>query len=246
MDFESMRGKRVFISHNSQWDRISDFAELIRQLGYYPVVVEKEPDRGKDPNAKSKHYLYQSDIVIFVITRDSVDGSGTPHPKSNVAIEIGLAEDRFPREKKIFFVEEGAKPPTMVTQTYIPVINGNYYVAISALIMNIRNAIPYGKEASQSNYSSPELSAIAEYIIKKLTETADSALLRPELSLFVTKQLGIKPEEFNITLKVLQKKKLVRLGEMGYGSGHYGEYYVELTPSGVDVGLKLAGRERQL
>jgi hypothetical protein len=50
----------------------------------------------------------------------------------------------------------------------------------------------------------------------------------------------------NYSLKVLQKKKLVRLGEMGYGSGHYGEYYVELTPSGVDVGLKLAGRERQL
>lgn len=112
-----MRKMKIFVSHNSEWKFIGDFANLIDELGYYPVVVEKEPDLGLDPNEKSKHYMKLSDIVVFVITKDAIDSSGKPHPKSNVALEIGLAEEMFKSEQKIFFIEQDAKPPSMVTES---------------------------------------------------------------------------------------------------------------------------------
>jgi len=227
-----MKQKRIFISHNSQWQHIDDFADLIRELGYYPVVVEKEPARGKDPKEKSKHYLDSSDMVIFVITKDAVEPSGKPHPKSNVAMEIGLADGKFEPEKSIFFLEDGAETPSMVTETYTRVRYGNYYRAIAELVRNIRSVLPHPQYEESP---AVELSEVEKFIVLEL---ARRWLPRRLLRGLLDKKFSIDERKSNILIAQLKGKAVIREGEIAVGQEHSGDMYLELTGLGWELAAK--------
>jgi len=232
-----MEETRIFISHNSDWKLIDDFADLIRVLEYYPVVVEKEASYGKDPYDKSKYYMNSSEMVIFVITKDAIDPSGRPHPKSNVAIEIGLAEEKFESQKKIFFVEEGAQTPTMVTKTYIPVKGGNYYKAIAQLINNIKSVLPH-KQNEEVPYKM-ELDEPEKFIVLEMAKDTHGALPRPLLLKLLTEKFSLDERKFNIIRSVLRKKRIIREGEIAIGHDYSGDLYLELTHLGWELASEL-------
>ena len=228
--------KRIFLSHNSDWGFINDFAELVSELGYYPVVVEKEPDLGLDPGAKSKHYMYRSDLVIFVITRDSVDSTGKPHPKSNVAMEIGLAVEKFKPEQRIFWVEKDARPPSMVTETYIPVQDGNYYKAIAHLIRNIKKTIPSVEPKDEETFN---LDDYEKFVVFMLSKQTHGSLARPPLFEVMSEKLGIDERQFNLIRFSLKKKRIITEGQTGVGHRYYGHIYLQLTDRGWEIASKL-------
>jgi hypothetical protein len=231
-----MRKINLFISHNSEWKFIADFANLIGQLGYYPIVVEREPDLGLDPNEKSKHYLRSSDIVIFVITKDAIDFSGKPHPKSNVALEIGLAEQMFKPEHKIFFIEQDAKPPSMVAKTYISVQDGNYYGAIARLIQNIRSVLDLPKHEEPPPI---EMDEITTFIISELAQDTHGALARPVLLQRVTQKFHISLTKFNLIRSQLRGKGIIVEGEIAIGHDYHGDLFLMLTSLGWDLADKI-------
>jgi len=206
---------------------------LIRELGYYPVVVEKEPARGKDPKEKSKHYLDSSDMVIFVITKDAVEPSGKPHPKSNVAMEIGLADEKFKPEEKIFFLEVDAKLPSMVTATYIHVKEENYYRAIAQLIKNIKSVLPHPQYEESP---AVELNEVDKFIVLELARRWSA---RPLLRGLLNKEFSIDETKFNIHISQLKSKGVIREGEIAVGGDHSGDLYLELTEQGWELAAKL-------
>lgn len=230
-----MPQRKIFISHSSDWPYINDFEELIRQLGYDPVVVEKKPSLGMDPGKKSRHYLVSSDLVVFVITKDAVDSSGKPHPKSNVAIEIGLAQEA--KKKQVFIVEAGARPPSMVTKTYISVEEGNYYRAIADLIREIVSALPRGAnlEASESPDQIKKLDKVEKRIIEELSKDAYGSAARPELLDLLGSELRIDEQAFNIARAQLRRKEIIVEGEIAGGHEYEGELYLMLTSRGWEL-----------
>ena len=227
---------KIFISHNSKWEFIDDFADIIRELGYYPVVVEKEPDLGLDPNEKSKHYLYSSDMVIFVITKDALDSQGRPHPKSNVALEIGLAEEKFKPDQKIFFVEEGAKPPSMVTKTYISVEGGNYIKAIAHLIRNIKEVLPH---VETSEKEKADLNEVERFILSELAKDTHGCLARPVVLERLAQKFSIDEGDFNIVRHKLRRKRIITEGEIAIGHEYHGDIYLMLTGAGWDIASQM-------
>ena len=222
--------KRIFISHNTEWEFLDDFADLIRELGYHPVVVEKEADLGLDPNEKSKYYLFSSDMVVFVITKDAVDSQGRPHPKSNVALEIGLAEEKFKPDEKIFFVDEGAKPPSMVTKTHIPIQGGNYYKAIAHLIRNLKKIFPQVESRGK-----PDLNVIERFIILELAKDTHGCLARPIVLERLEERFSTEEGRFNIVRHQLRDKGIITEGEIALGHKHYGDLYLMLTEFGWEI-----------
>lgn len=233
-----MELRRIFVSHNTKWQFIDDFANLIRELGYYPVVVEKEPDLGMDPNDKSRYYMESSDMVVFVITKDAVDSSGRPHPKSNVAMEIGLAGDKFKPEKKIFLVEEDAQPPSMVTKTYIRIEQGNYYAAVAHLIRNIRSVLPC---MEPEELPTVELDEMEECIVSELAKHAHGEEARPVLLELLAKRFSIDEKRFNIIRFRLKDREVIREGQIGIGHDHSGDIYLKLTGLGWRLASELEG-----
>lgn len=227
--------KKVFISHNSGWDFINDFADLVSELGHYPVVVEKEPDLGLDPGAKSKHYMYLCDLIVFVITRDAVDSAGRPHPKSNVAMEIGLAEGKFKPEERIFWVEKDARPPSMVTDTYISVQDGNYYRAIAHLIRNIKIALP---SAGPKDKETLDLDNEEKFVIDMLSTQTHGSLAKTPLLEAMRKEFEITDRQFNLIRFSLKQKRLITEGQTGLGHRYPG-IYLELTSLGWKIASKL-------
>jgi hypothetical protein len=228
--------KKIFISHNSGWEFILDFAGLIYELGYYPVVVENEPNLGLDPGAKSKHYMYLCDLIVFVITRDAVDSDGRPHPKSNVAMEIGLAQEKFKPEQRIFWVEKDARPPSMVTETYISLQDGNYYKGIAHLIRNIKKAIPNALPEDKQTVS---LDDHEKFVIYMLSTQPHGSLARPPLLEVMSKKLGIDEREFNLIRFSLKEKRLITEGQTGIGHKYSGHIYLQLTRLGWEVASTL-------
>jgi len=226
--------KRIFISHNTEWEFIDDFADLIRGFGYHPVVVEKEPDLGLDPNEKSKYYLFSSDMVIFVITKDAVDFQGRPHPKSNVALEIGLAEDKFKPEQKIFFVDEGAKPPSMVIKTHIPVQGGNYYKAIAHLIRNLKKVLPQVESREKV-----DLNAVERFIILELAKDTHGCLARPVVLKRLEERFSMEEGRFNILRHKLRDKEIITEGEIAIGHNYHGDLYLMLTELGWEIASEM-------
>lgn len=228
--------RKVFISHNSGWEFINDFAELVLELGYHPVVAEKEPDLGLDPGAKSKYYMDLCDLIIFVITRDAVDSAGRPHPKSNVAMEIGLAEGKFKPEQRIFWVEKDARPPSMVTETYISAQDGNYYKAIAHLIRNIKKALPSAEPKVEETFG---LDNNEKFFIYMLSTQTHGSLAKPPLFEAMAKHLGIDERQFNLIRFSLKKKRLITEGQTGIGHKYSGSIYLRLTSLGWEVASTL-------
>ena len=235
--------EKFFISHNSEWKYIDDFAGLIDSLGFKPIVVEKEPNLGMDPDKKAQYYMQSSDIIIFIITKDAVDSAGRPHPKSNVAIEIGLAKEKFPPEKVIFVLEEEAETPTMVTATHIRVKSANYYRAIAELIKNIKSTFP---EQRQEEQPAIGLDEIKRFIIFLLSKDTHGSAPRPVLLKLVDKYYSAGEQKFNIVRYELRKEGIIREGEIGLGRRYAHDLFLELTSLGWHLASKIVSEFEEL
>ena len=109
--------KRLFLSHRAGLPWLPDFEEVLQEvLGIEPILLERQPRKGLAPRELAESYMKQCEGILFLLTRDLVSGE-TWHPSTSVAIELEIARDVFPRERRIYMLEEGVKFSAMADLT---------------------------------------------------------------------------------------------------------------------------------
>ncbi|MBU0999034.1 nucleotide-binding protein [Patescibacteria group bacterium] len=218
--------KKVFISHCSKWEHVDEFKEFVAALGFHPIIVNDEDNLGLSPNEKVKHYMNECGAIIFLLTKDTVGADKKIDIKSNVGIEIGLAEERFQKKEKIYCIIDDAKPPTMSSETYIHLTNKFCFKSIAKLVREINSAF----SINNTDTNRTELNKFEKSLLIELSNNKGN-MRRQKLNNSIVDKKASK-NMFDISINNLIYNGFVFEGETGPGGTEYKETYYELTGDG--------------
>lgn len=91
----TIRGKAVFVVHGHDVNARVQVVEAIRAIGYYPIVLQNEPNKGRTIIQKLND-LSQAAYTVVVMTPDDLGGKAADTPelraraRENVIFELGL------------------------------------------------------------------------------------------------------------------------------------------------------------
>lgn len=104
--------KRIFISHGKHTPALDRVERFIRDLGFVPVIVAREPSLGKSVDDLVEEQMTGCLCAIVLATKDD-QVRDYFQPRPNVIHEIGLAQEKF-GNRVIYLKEEGCKFPSNV------------------------------------------------------------------------------------------------------------------------------------
>jgi predicted nucleotide-binding protein len=106
------KARFVFISHGPAGAALSKTQDFLRDLGFEPVVAEREPSGG---SAVDDHVQSQMDKCGSAIILATCDDRMGDHyqPKGNVTHEVGLAEKMYDG-RIIYLLERGCQFPSNI------------------------------------------------------------------------------------------------------------------------------------
>lgn len=123
--------KNVFIVHGHDISKLNEVELLINTLGYNPIILCKEPNKGQtitekiESNAEGACYA----IVIYSacdMGRDKNDKEEHPRARQNVVFEHGYLNGKLGRDKVAALVEDGVEQPGDLSGiVYIPFDNAD-------------------------------------------------------------------------------------------------------------------------
>lgn len=108
------KGVDVFISHGKKTYLLGEVKEFVRALGLNPIVVMREPSKGRSVNTAVDDYMKCCKCAIILATCDD-EIEDHFQPRQNVIHEIGKAEEIF-GQNIIYLLEEGARLPSNVSE----------------------------------------------------------------------------------------------------------------------------------
>ncbi|MFH0903675.1 MAG: S-layer protein domain-containing protein [Methanobacteriota archaeon] len=140
---------RIFVSHGSNHKARDELADFLRELGFYPVIAEKEPSQSRAPGEKIRRLIESSIGAVVLATRDEETSEGWK-PRQNLIHEIGLLEERLPY-KFVVLKEEGAILPSNVNVTYIPFLQGHVADSFIGLLRELKSILEAPPEPSKNS-----------------------------------------------------------------------------------------------
>lgn len=201
--------KKLFLSHKEGLPWLPDFEEVLQDvLGIEPILLEQQPRKGVAPRELAESYMKQCDGILFLLTRDLVSGEAW-HPSTSVAIELEIGRDVFPRERRIYMLEDGVKFPAMADlTTYIGFSPERMLSAIVKLTKDLREAGLLAVAHPVSG-SPPLVEDETFYLLETLAQSPENRLRPDDLFSSYNQKYGRDRADFNVLLSQLEAEGFV-------------------------------------
>lgn len=140
------------------------------------------------------------DKIIFIFTPDAVDKNGQIHPRSNVALELGWARDKFHEKDKIYILTENARMPSMINPSYIHLNRNDLFDSVSKIIKNLD--MPHVASADSAHIDL-RISENEKRCLEILQDSEDDSIWKDDLYKIMRKEYGIEPRDVKLIINSL-------------------------------------------
>lgn len=113
------RGSQVFVAHGRDLARADATALCLHDAGLEPIVLYKQPDKGRAVIEKFEQYAKTSFAVVLLtaddlgaLKADAEAGELQPRARENAILELGFFAGRLGRENVCVIADEGVEPPS--------------------------------------------------------------------------------------------------------------------------------------
>jgi predicted nucleotide-binding protein len=118
--------KRIFIVHGQDEGPKEAVARLIGQLGYEPIILHEQPNRGRTIIQKFQDEAADVGFAIVLMTPDDETSLGAKRARQNVVLELGFFLGRLGPDRVAAIIKNPIeKPSDFDGVVYIP-YDGNW------------------------------------------------------------------------------------------------------------------------
>lgn len=234
--------KLLLLYDTKETDLARDFQDLLSEVIEKPTMIPLSPDYGHSLKHKEDNYFNTHNGALFLITKGA-QRDGKWYPSPSLADEMGRAREKYPDEKKRFYlVEKDCHIQAIDPKCYIPFDRNDVRKIIQALILLFRNLKASGfldnKQQQKINQNierqNPEqiyknLDKDIKNVIVEISHQTDGAMTGDYISSFLQTKHGKKTQDINIIINDIKRSPLINYDPQ------FNSSFFRLTPLGWEV-----------